>query len=145
VPIAYLSLGSNIGDRAGNLAYARRRLHERGAALRALSGVEETDPVGMTEQRRFLNQVVKVETQLEPRELLTVAKEIEAEAGRQPGGPRWGPRELDIDIVVYEAITMDEPDLTIPHPRAAERDFVLRELAEIDPVLADSLRKPQSR
>ena len=96
----------------------------------ATSTEEETEPVGVTEQPRFLNQVISVDTDLEPVALLRLCKQIEAEAGRKPG-PRWGPRPLDVDILLFGNERISEPDLVIPHPRLAERQFVLDGLEEL--------------
>ena len=136
---AYLALGSNVGDRAANLAFARRELRAAGVHILAESTVEETEPVGGVEQPKFLNQVVEVDTDLQPRALLGVAKEIESRAGRQPGGERWGPRELDVDILLYGHLSIDTPELQIPHPQLVSREFVLRELREINPRLTDAV------
>lgn len=100
----------------------------------AESTVEETKPVGPVAQPDYLNQVVAVETDLEPLALLKACKRIEALAGRQPR-ERWGPRELDIDILLYGDLEMATPELTIPHPEMGNRDFVMRELAEVAPDL----------
>jgi len=136
---AYLALGSNVGDRAANLAFARRELRAAGVHILAESTVEETEPVGGVEQPNFLNQVLEVDTDLQPRALLAVAKEIESRAGRQPGGERWGPRELDVDILLYGHLSIDTPELQIPHPQLVSREFVLRELREINPRLTDAV------
>jgi 2-amino-4-hydroxy-6-hydroxymethyldihydropteridine diphosphokinase len=136
---AYLALGSNVGDRAAHLAFARRELRAAGVHILAESTVEETEPVGGVEQPKFLNQVVEVDTDLQPRALLGVAKEIESRAGRQPGGERWGPRELDVDILLYGHLSIDTPELQIPHPQLVSREFVLRELREINPRLTDAV------
>jgi 2-amino-4-hydroxy-6-hydroxymethyldihydropteridine diphosphokinase len=87
----------------------------------------------------FLNQVVEVDTDYPPRALLDVCKQIETRAGRRPGGEHWGPRELDIDILLYGHISVDSPDLKIPHPQLVSREFVLRELREINPKLTDAV------
>ncbi|MFN2464075.1 MAG: 2-amino-4-hydroxy-6-hydroxymethyldihydropteridine diphosphokinase [Candidatus Dormibacteria bacterium] len=131
----YLGLGSNIGDRAAHLALARRRLEELGVRVVAASREENTSPVGGVEQADFLNQVLEVETELSPDRLLAVAKQVEGEAGRRPGGAHWGPRELDIDILLYDGMMMATDDLTIPHPGLVDRHFIHRELAEIAPTL----------
>lgn len=98
-----------------------------------VSSLYETDPVGVTDQPPFLNACCTGRTWLAPRELLARLKAIEAEAGRRPGGPRWGPRPLDLDILLYGDRIVQEPDLVIPHPRLAERAFALVPLAEIAP------------
>lgn len=132
--IVYLGLGSNLGDRRRSLAEARRLLAERGARLLRASEVRETEPFGVTEQPRFLNQVIEVEWDAGPRELLAAAKAVEAELGRTPTY-RWGPREIDVDVLLFGDRSVDEPDLVIPHPGLWERDFVLGPLAELRPDL----------
>ena len=127
---AWLALGSNLGDRAGYLASARAALEREGIQILTTSTVLETEPVGVTEQPAFLNQVLEVETQLQPRSLLDTVKRLESELGRSPG-PRWGPREIDIDILRYQGLQVDEPGLTIPHPEIGHRPFLRRLLAEI--------------
>ena len=131
----FLGLGSNLGDRAANLAFARRRLEELGVSIMAASAEENTTPVGGVEQPDFLNQVVEARTDLEPEDLLRAAKAIEAEAGRAPDGVRWGPRELDIDILLYNGAVLETADLTIPHPGVIDREYLHREMAEIAPTL----------
>ena len=129
--LVYLGLGSNLGSRARNLSAARRRLRQRGVRILRQSRVIETEPWGVTDQPRFLNQVVEAEWDGTPRQLLESAKAVEHEAGRAPTR-RWGPRVIDVDILLFDDRLVDEPDLVIPHPRIAERTFVrdgLRELA----------------
>ena len=130
----YVALGSNLGDRAAHLAYARKRLAMLpGTRVVATSRVEETAPLGPIRQGAFLNQMVLLETTLEPRALLGHLQVIEAERGRERhAGLRWGPRTLDLDIVRWGERRVREPDLTIPHPELPHRDFWLRELAELD-------------
>jgi GTP cyclohydrolase-4 len=127
----YLALGSNMGDRRGNLAAALQRLREV-VTIDLVSSVYETEPVGYLEQPRFLNIVCSGQTRLSAQELLQYAKAIEVLLGRQPTF-RNGPRPIDIDILLYEDLTLEQPDLIIPHPRMAERAFVLVPLAEIAP------------
>lgn len=133
--LAYLGLGSNLGDRERNLGEARRLLEEAGARVLRASAVHETEPFGVTDQPRFLNQAVEVEWRRGPRELLAAVKAVETAAGRKPTY-RWGPREIDVDILLFGSDTVDEPDLVIPHPGLYERDFLLRPLAELRPDLA---------
>jgi len=130
----YVALGSNMGDRAVHLASARNRLATLpGTRLVATSRVEETAPIGPVPQGAFLNQMVLLETTLEPRELLGHLHAIESERGRErQAGVRWGPRTLDLDIVRWGERSVREPDLTIPHPELPHREFWLRELAELD-------------
>jgi 2-amino-4-hydroxy-6-hydroxymethyldihydropteridine diphosphokinase len=128
--VAYLALGANVGDRARNLAEARRLLDERGARLLRESSVRETEPFGVTDQPRFLNQVIEVEWNGSARRLLTAAKAVEREGGRTPAR-RWGPRAIDVDILLFGEERIAEPDLRIPHRRIAERPFVLEGLQEL--------------
>jgi 2-amino-4-hydroxy-6-hydroxymethyldihydropteridine diphosphokinase len=134
---AYLGLGSNIGDRAAHLQFGLDGLAARAGPVAAISPVYETEPVGGPPQPDYLNAVVAVETGLSPRELLGVAKALEAEAGREPPGPdgRWGPRPLDIDVLMVGDERVDEPDLVVPHPRIHQRAFVLAPLADVAPEL----------
>lgn len=129
--VAYIALGSNVGDRARQLARAREALAAlpRSRVL-AASRVEETAPFGPVPQGPYLNQMVALETELEPRELLERLHEIEQAAGRTRE-VRWGPRTLDLDIVLFGARTVNEPALTLPHPGLPEREFWQRELAEL--------------
>jgi 2-amino-4-hydroxy-6-hydroxymethyldihydropteridine diphosphokinase len=127
----WLALGSNLGDRGRYLATARTRLSEAGVAVVRQSRVKETEPVGVTDQPRFLNQVLEVETSLEPRALLETVKRIEDQVGRVQR-QRWGPREIDIDILRYNGRRVDEPGLRIPHPELPNRPFLLDLLEEVD-------------
>jgi 2-amino-4-hydroxy-6-hydroxymethyldihydropteridine diphosphokinase len=128
----YVGLGSNLGDRAAHLAYARGRLAALpGTRVVAVSPVEETAPVGPVPQGPYLNQMVLLETTLEPHDLLTHCRAIETERGRARR-ERWGPRTLDLDIVRFGARRVQEPDLTLPHPELERRDFWLREIAQLD-------------
>ena len=128
--VAYLGLGSNLGVRARNLSSARRRLRQKGVRIVRQSRVIETEPWGVADQPRFLNQVVEVEWLGSPRQLLAAAKAVEREGGRKPTR-RWGPRVIDVDILLFGDQRLREPDLVIPHPRIAEREFVLQSLAEL--------------
>jgi 2-amino-4-hydroxy-6-hydroxymethyldihydropteridine diphosphokinase len=133
---AYLGLGSNEGDRAANLSAAVEGLDRRGIRIVSRSAVYETAPAGGPEQPDYLNQVVAAETAFAPRELLGVCHEIEADLGRdRTRETRWGPRPIDLDILAIEGVRVNEPDLVVPHPRVAERAFVLVPLAEIAPDL----------
>lgn len=129
-----MALGSNLGDRAAHLAHARKRLNELpGTHVVAASRVEETAPLGSVVQGPYLNQMVLIETTLDPEELLQQCRAIEAERGRErAGGERWGPRTLDLDIVRYGRRTVQEANLIIPHPELPNRDFWRREIAELD-------------
>ena len=131
---AYIGLGSNMGDRQENLRAAMRALS--GAlpdiVVVGKSGVYGSAPVGMTDQPDFLNAVVAVETTLEARSLLSFLHQIEIDMGRQRI-TRWGPRTLDLDILMYGDEQSDDEDLTLPHPRLVERRFALEPLLEIEP------------
>ena len=130
--ICYLGLGSNVGDRAQHLKRARAALEARGARILRQSSVHETEPFGIVAQPRFLNQVLEVDWSGSPHELLTTAKAVEAEVGRSETF-RWGPREIDVDILLFGDLVFEDGDLTIPHPGLAERDFVLVPLHELRP------------
>jgi 2-amino-4-hydroxy-6-hydroxymethyldihydropteridine diphosphokinase len=128
---AYVALGSNLGDRAGHLAAAREALAKLpDTEVVAASAVEETAPLAGMPQPPYLNQMVLLETRLTPRQLLDACHEIERARGRVRG-ERWGARTLDVDIVRYGQRRVMEPDLIIPHPELPNRDFWLRELAEL--------------
>lgn len=133
---AYLALGTNLGDRTQHLRDAIARLRATALEVRQISRVYETEPVGVTEQPRFLNMVVKVGVPegMTARDLLNVVKGIEGEMGRQ-ARERWGPREIDIDVLLMEGEEVHEPDLEVPHPRMWERAFVLVPLADLAPDL----------
>lgn len=133
----YLALGSNIGDRRGNLREALQRLRAV-VELHKISAIYETEPVGYVEQPRFFNLVCAGTTLLPADELLRAAKEIEWQMGRRPTF-RNAPRPLDIDILFYDDIRLESEHLTIPHPRLRERAFVLVPLAEISPDLVDPI------
>ncbi len=128
---AYVGLGSNLGDRE----QAIRQAAERIGAVR-LSGIRETEPWGYADQPDFLNAVAEVATELGPRELLDFLLGVEHDLGRERGaGPRYGPRTIDLDLLLYDDEAIDEPGLTVPHPRLHERRFVLEPLVELDPAL----------
>lgn len=135
---AYLGLGSNLGNREANLRWALRGLWRMGQVT-AVSALYESEPVGgpfdsaqdRPAQPSFYNAACRLETGLEPRPLLRFLQGLEQELGRRPGGERWGPRPVDLDILLYEELAMDEEGMVIPHPRLAERPFVLVPLAEI--------------
>jgi len=128
--LAYLGLGTNLGNRRRNLSAARRRLRERGARIVRQSSVIETEPWGDTEQPRFLNQVVEVEWVGTARRLLAAAKEVEREGGRKPTR-RWGPRVIDVDILLFGDERVSDGDLHIPHPGIKGRQFVQDSLQEL--------------
>lgn len=127
----YLSLGSNLGDRLGNLRTAVRLLGQS-VDVERVSSVYETAPVGVTDQPTFLNIAIAGQTALEPGDLLAFVKHVERQVGRRPTF-RWGPRIVDIDILLYDDRVVRQPDLQIPHPEFANRAFVLVPLAEIAP------------
>jgi 2-amino-4-hydroxy-6-hydroxymethyldihydropteridine diphosphokinase len=127
----YLCLGSNMGDRQENLDRAVEQLSQR-LRLGEVSSIYDTEPVGNTNQPRFLNLVCQVFTRLAPKDLLTLIKGIEIKLGRVPGKTN-APRPIDIDILLYSDQVVDTPELVIPHPRMTERAFVLVPLAEIAP------------
>ena len=127
----WLALGSNVGDRAGYLQAARQGLPEAGVTLVRASRVAETAPVGVQDQPPFLNQVLEVETSLEPRPLLDAVKNLEQRLGRTTR-QRWGPREIDIDILRYDGRTVDEPGLHVPHAELQNRPFLLELLEDLE-------------
>jgi 2-amino-4-hydroxy-6-hydroxymethyldihydropteridine diphosphokinase len=129
----YVALGSNLGDRETHLRAAREALASLPAtSLIAVSSIEETAPLGGMQQPPYLNQMVLLETGLEPPALLSALQDIERQAGRQRV-ERWGPRTLDLDIVRFGSRRVTEGDLIIPHPELSNRDFWRRELAELKP------------
>lgn len=130
---AYLGLGTNLGDRLGYLRAALRALREMtGVALVRWSRVVESEPWGITEQPRFLNMVAEIATGMEPHDLAAWLREVENRVGRRRR-QQWGPREIDIDILIYDDVSIDTETLTVPHPRMMERAFVVVPLAEIAP------------
>ena len=139
--IAYLSLGSNVGDRDTHLAHALERLASSDIRVVRVSRVYETEPRDMPDQSWFLNQVVEIETSLFPKQLLSRLQKIELGLGRIRGGASKGPRTIDIDILLYGSAIVSTPGLEIPHPRLPDRRFVLEPLAE----LAPELRHPGTR
>ena len=128
--LVYLGLGSNLGTRARNLSAARRRLRQKGVRILRQSQVIETEPWGVADQPRFLNQVIEAEWDGSPRRLLQAAKEVEREGGRQ-ATRRWGPRLIDVDILLFDDERVSQPGLVIPHPRIGERLFVIESLTEL--------------
>jgi 2-amino-4-hydroxy-6-hydroxymethyldihydropteridine diphosphokinase len=133
---AYVGLGSNLGDREAMLRRALELLDARpGIEVVAVSALRETEPVGFLEQPRFLNAAARLETELPPRRLLSALLEVEQELGRDRSGPRFGPRTIDLDLLLYGELELDEEGLGIPHPRLHERRFVLEPLAELAPGL----------
>jgi 2-amino-4-hydroxy-6-hydroxymethyldihydropteridine diphosphokinase len=134
--IAYISLGSNLGDRERHLAAGIAALRAlRGARSVEVSRIYETDPVGPGDQRPYLNAVVRLHTSLAPNALLEQLLAIERSEGRERTGVRNAPRTLDLDLLLYGAARIDEPQLVVPHPRMAQRPFVLEPLCDLAPDL----------
>lgn len=134
MPVVYLALGTNLGDRAGNVRQALDALSPA-FALQAVSRCYETEPAYVLDQPRFYNLAARATTTLAPLEALRRLKDLETELGRVPGA-RFGPRLIDLDLLLYDDVILDTPELSLPHPRLAERAFVLVPLAEIAPDLA---------
>jgi 2-amino-4-hydroxy-6-hydroxymethyldihydropteridine diphosphokinase len=133
---AYVGLGANLGPREDTLSRAVQLLREEeGVEVVAVSTLRETEPVGPTDQPPFLNGAVALETGLSPRALLDVLLRIEQRLGRVRDGTRWGPRTIDLDLLVHGDLTVDAPGLRVPHPRLHERRFALEPLAELEPEL----------
>lgn len=131
---AYLSLGSNLGDRVGQIERALELMAAAGVEVRRRSALYETEPVGTNSQRWFINCLVEVETELMPLALLRTLKRIERQLGRRPAsGTQPAARQIDIDIIFYGSHIIRLPELTIPHPRLTERRFVLEPLRELAP------------
>jgi len=144
----FLSLGSNIGARKENLERALDALEREQIRVIARSSIYETEPQDVVEQPWFLNMTVECETRYFPLQLLAIIEKIERQMGRTPGGesPRRGPRVIDIDILLFGNVTIDTPQLVIPHPRMLERRFVLEPLLEISPQAKHTgTREPLSR
>jgi len=134
---AYVGLGSYMGDRERMLWSAVHMLaFNPEVDVVAVSSIRETDPVGLEDQPRFLNAAAVIDTELGPRALLDLLLSIERELGRTREGPRFGPRTIDLDLLLYGDEVVDEPGLAVPHPRLHERRFALEPLAELDPDLA---------
>ena len=135
---AYIGIGSNVGDRA---AFCRRAVAALGelddVTVVGVSSLYETSPLGGPPQRSFVNLVVRIETSLGPRGILEACQGIEHRMGREPSDIRWGPRVVDLDILVHGDEKVSEPDLEIPHPRITQRRFVLVPLLELDPEASD--------
>jgi 2-amino-4-hydroxy-6-hydroxymethyldihydropteridine diphosphokinase len=134
---AFVGIGANLGDRERTIRTALERLAERpGVEVFAVSTLRETDPVGYLDQPGFLNGAAELVTRLPPRVLLETLLEVERELGRVRGdGPRFGPRPIDLDLLLYGDEVVDEAGLVLPHPRLHERRFALEPLAELDPAL----------
>ena len=133
--VVYLGLGSNVGDREDYLVRACELLHQHPAVVvQAVSPLYETAPVGFTAQAAFLNAVARVHANLRPESLLAVTQAVESRLGREPA-IRWGPRVIDIDLLLYDALQVHRPFLDIPHNALSERLFVLVPLSELEPDL----------
>lgn len=129
--LAYVALGANLGDRERSLSEALRRMDETpGIRVERVSGLYETDPVGYTDQPNFLNMAAAVLTDLSPADLLRALLALELDMGRVRE-LRWGPRIIDLDLLLYEDVKMDSDELTLPHPRMGERAFVLAPLRDV--------------
>jgi len=134
--VGYLGLGSNVGDRESHLEAAVDALRRHGVDVEAISSLYETQPVGeVLDQPDFLNAAIRIRTDLEPEDLLDLCKTIEVEQGRMLGGQRHGPRPLDIDLLLLGDVVLETDRLTLPHPEASSRRFVLAPLLELDPDL----------
>jgi 2-amino-4-hydroxy-6-hydroxymethyldihydropteridine diphosphokinase len=133
----FLGLGSNEGDRAGALRAARDELARRGVTVAAASSIYETAPQGeILDQPDFLNACLAIDTELAPEQLLDACKDVERRLGREPGGPRHGPRPIDVDVLLLGDVVYRSDRLTLPHPEVTARRFVLEPLLELDPGLA---------
>jgi 2-amino-4-hydroxy-6-hydroxymethyldihydropteridine diphosphokinase len=134
--VALVALGSNLGDRAAHLAFARDRIRSLPSTrILGETDTEETAPLGGMEQPAYLNQMLAIETALPPRDLLLRLQEIERARGRRPG-VRWVSRTLDLDIVIYDEVQSRDPDLVLPHPGLAGRDFWQRQVAALRQLLS---------
>jgi len=127
---AYVGLGANLGDREAAIRRAAKLI-----GARRLSTIRETEPWGVKDQPLYLNAVAELDTELPPRALLDRLLEVERALGRTRDGARFGPRTIDLDLLLYGNATIEEPGLTVPHPRLHERVFVLEPLVELDPAL----------
>ena len=134
----YLGLGSNLGDRQKNIREAVSSLQKNAVAIEKISTIIETKPVGGPPQDKYLNAVIKCQTDLSPIQLLTVIQKIEKNLGRQRAIVN-GPRTIDIDILLYGRLRISSAQLLIPHPRMSSRDFVMLPLKEIEPKLAEEI------
>ncbi len=143
--VAYIGIGSNLGNRQENCLYAIELLQKKGIIVTKRSSLYETEPWGLKDQPRFLNMAIEIETGLEPAALLRILKGVERELGRpkahEEKSLKWGPRIIDLDILLFDNIILNEDNLKIPHPLMHERDFVLRPLCEIAPDIKHPLLK----
>ena len=137
----FIGIGSNLGRREENCERAIALMNEAGVRVTDRSSKYETEPWGVKDQPPFINMAVRAETELDPSALLRVLKGIEKTMGRKPA-VRWGPRVIDLDILIYDDISWDTPELKIPHPLMLEREFVMEPLVEIAPALVERLMRP---
>lgn len=141
--VAYVGIGSNVGDRQ---SFCRRAVEELRATsevtVEKVSSLYETSPIGGPPQRSFVNLATRIATTLSPQEMLTICKEIEHRLGRGQSDIRWGPRVVDLDILLFDQEKVSEPDLEIPHPRLSVRRFALVPLLEIEPDVSDPWGMP---
>lgn len=142
--IAYIGIGSNLGNREENCEKAVSLLEESGIRVLKRSSLIETEPWGVKDQPKFINMAVEAETQIAPEELLRIVKEIETALGRRET-TRWGPRIIDLDILLYDNLTINTPELQIPHPGIKDREFFLKPLSEIAPEKIHPLLKKSIR
>lgn len=140
MPIVYIGIGSNLGSREENCIRSVWLLRDSGLIINKESSLYETEPWGVTDQPYFINMAVGAETSLEPEELLEALKAIERQMGRKDAG-KWGPRIIDLDILLYDYLVIRTPKLCIPHPLMHMREFVLRPLSEIAPDVLHPLLK----
>ncbi|MGH2693964.1 MAG: 2-amino-4-hydroxy-6-hydroxymethyldihydropteridine diphosphokinase [Actinomycetota bacterium] len=136
--VAYVGIGSNVGDRVDFCLRAVRELEtSSGITVEKVSKLYETSPLGGPPQRSFVNLVVKLDSEFDARSLLQLCKDIEQRIGREPSPIRWGPRVVDLDLLIFGDEKINEPDLEVPHPRLTERRFALVPLLEVDPDVTD--------
>lgn len=139
---AFIALGSNLGDRRGNIERALEELRDsRMVEVIKVSKLYETDPVGGPPQDKFLDAAAEIRTLLTPHALLALLKDVEKKLGRTPTEVRWAPREIDLDILLYGSLVMDKPDLVIPHPQLHLRRFMIEPLSEIAPEVVHPILK----
>ncbi len=138
--VVYIGIGSNLGNRRENCLHAIELLQKKGIIVTKRSSLYETEPWGVKDQPRFINMAVEIDTSLEPKELLKILKNIEKELGREKSS-KWGPRIIDLDILLFDDIILNKDNLKIPHPLMHKRDFVLRPLCEIAPDVYHPLLK----
>jgi 2-amino-4-hydroxy-6-hydroxymethyldihydropteridine diphosphokinase len=138
--VVYIGIGSNLGNRQENCLRAIELLQKKGIIVKKRSSIYETEPWGVKDQPLFLNMVIEIKTGLKPKELLRILKDVEKEVGRKES-LKWGPRIIDLDILLIDNIVLNEDNLKIPHPLMHKREFVLRPLCEIAPDIKHPLLK----